>query len=101
MMQTVALELMDISPTPCQMVDVAHFKHLRALNIAGQRLCANSAIEDSTFKLLGHFALLESLSLSWLSHVSDDALLEGLIGLKKLHSLVLVDVTKVLYRLLP
>ncbi|CAL8469491.1 g9032 [Coccomyxa elongata] len=93
--KAVALELMDISPTPCQMLDVAHFKHLRALNIAGQRLCANSAIEDSTFKLLGQLALLENLSLSWLSHVSDEGLLEGLIGLKKLHSLVLVDVTKV------
>lgn len=94
-MQVTALELINISPTPRQMLDIASFKHLRALHIDGQRLCADISIEDSSFKLLGQLAMLESLSLQWLSHVSEEGLIEGLCNLERLTSLVLVDVTKV------
>ena len=93
MMQVIALELIYITQATRRMLDVASFKHLTALDI---RLCGNGFIDDSTFKLVGQLMQLESLSLHWLSRVSEEGLIEGLGSLKKLNSLKLIDVTKVL-----
>jgi hypothetical protein len=93
MMQVIALELMYITQATRKMLVMATFKHLTALDI---RLCGDGFIEDSTFKLVGQLTLLESLSLHWLSRVTEEGLIEGLSSLKKLSSLKLIDVTKVL-----